>query len=414
MNPPCPTFSIDIKLPDDGSEADLSALPNRPGVFALENANDETICLAVTANLRRLVRSRLAPMETREEGKRSRRVDYRAAARRVKAVSVASSFEADWAYLQLARTLVPHAAKSLTDRRRSWFVHVNPETEFPRFVKTSTPGKPPTGENGIYLGPINDKHAAARFMDALIAGFDLCRYYHILIEAPNGRACAYKEMGRCPAPCDGSASMAHYRRQIHAAAEFAWRRHAWREACRRRMEKHAEAMEFEAAELCKRQLADLEPAMKPAFDFVDRLDRFQWLATTPAERRGWARLIVISGGWIAPLVDVPLAMEEEQLRVIASAIDQCAGGHAVTMHDADIENIGIVCGHFFRPRSRKSTQPIVFVKIADGCDANQLRSALQTIARRLKGKSGGSTDVNDSDAEEDGDSDVGEQAIDLI
>ena len=43
----------------------------------------------------------------------------------------------------------------------------------------------------------------------------------MLKQAPGGQACAYKGMGKCPAPCDGSASMDQYYRAIAASVEFA-------------------------------------------------------------------------------------------------------------------------------------------------------------------------------------------------
>lgn len=92
-------------------------------------------------------------------------------------------------------------------------------------------------------------------MDTLIAGFDLCRYYHILIEAPNGNACAYKEMGRCPAPCDGTVSMAHYHQQMRDAIDCAADRNAWKNSASKKMTEASDAMDFEAAELCKRRIA---------------------------------------------------------------------------------------------------------------------------------------------------------------
>jgi len=49
--------------------------------------------------------------------------------------------------------------------------------------------------------------------------FDLCRYYNVLVEAPGARACAYKEMGKCPAPCDGSISMEQYRGMVEWSAQ---------------------------------------------------------------------------------------------------------------------------------------------------------------------------------------------------
>lgn len=353
----------------------------------------------------------MTPVEPGDDGKPSRRVDYHTATRIVKALPVASAFEADWAYLQLARQLVPHAAKSLTDRWRGWFVHIDPGAPFPRFVKTSTPGKGPTGLNGIYFGPINDKHAAARFMDALVAGFDLCRYYHVLIEAPQGKACAYKEMGRCPAPCDGSVSMAHYHQQVVDAIEFASDRHAWQAMMARRMSDESASLQFESAERCRRQINDVEPAMKPAFEFIDRLERFQWLAVTPGERNGWARITLICGGWIAPFLDVPLDISADQLHDVAVAIKAYMKANPVRMEDADIENIGLVCMHFFRKR-KTSQPPMVFEQVADGCDASQLADALQSIQRKLKRKRSGAE--IESQVDDEGNSDVSEQAIDAI
>ena len=99
--------------------------------------------------------------------------------------------------------------------RLAWFVHVNPDARFPRYTKT----KDLTIQTGQLVGPLEDKHAAARLIHLAEDSFDLCRYYHILVEAPRGKACAYKEMGKCPAPCDGSISMDQYRRMIQWSAD---------------------------------------------------------------------------------------------------------------------------------------------------------------------------------------------------
>ena len=80
--------------------------------------------------------------------------------------------------------------------RPAWFVHVNPQTDFPRYIKTTSLAL----STGVRFGPIDDKHAAARLIELLEDGFDLCRFYSILVQAPAGLACAYKEMGKCPAP----------------------------------------------------------------------------------------------------------------------------------------------------------------------------------------------------------------------
>ena len=187
---PCPALPLEAVLPADReAEADLSALPTRPGVFSFEDEDGGSIALAVTANLRRLVRSRLSARSD-EEGASGRRIDYRAVVRRVRAVTVGSPFEADWAYLQLARQRMPETYASLLDRWRGWFIHGNPETEFPRLTKTSTPGPSGGGSADVssYYGPFADKHAAQRCIETLHAAFELCRHHHILVQAPNASA----------------------------------------------------------------------------------------------------------------------------------------------------------------------------------------------------------------------------------
>jgi len=122
---PCPPLPIRVDLPGDRAQPpDLSALPRRPGVFAFVDDAGRTITMAVTADLRRLVRARLAPPD--EDAGPTRRIDYRSVTRAVCATTVGSAFEADWAYLQLARTRLPATYGTLLDRWRGWFIHCDP------------------------------------------------------------------------------------------------------------------------------------------------------------------------------------------------------------------------------------------------------------------------------------------------
>ena len=75
--------------------------------------------------------------------------------------------------------------------RKSWWVGVERAGDFPRFRKTSQI----SDERLAYVGPVRDKHAAQRLIESLEDLFDLCRYHEILVQAPRGKACAYKEMG---------------------------------------------------------------------------------------------------------------------------------------------------------------------------------------------------------------------------
>src|SRR5581483_10017688 len=115
------------------------------------------IQLLCVKNLRYSLKRRLGGEETIGP---SRRVNYREIVRRIYWRRVDSAFEADWLYYEAARELFPQTYKGMTGFRPAWFVHVNPETNFPRYVKTIDLTK-----RGVYLGPVEDKHAAARLIE---------------------------------------------------------------------------------------------------------------------------------------------------------------------------------------------------------------------------------------------------------
>ena len=144
----------------------------------------------------------------------SKRVNYRELVRTIRWRRIDSTFEADWVYYEAARIVFPQTYRGMVGFRPAWFIHVNPETSFPRYIKTTD-----LSRSGVIAGPLADKHAAARLIALVEDAFDLCRYYQILTEAPNGKACTYKEMGKCPAPCDGSISMEQYHRMIQWSVE---------------------------------------------------------------------------------------------------------------------------------------------------------------------------------------------------
>ena len=202
-------------------EAFLKQTPAKWAVYLFADANDQPVQLLCVKNLRYSLKRRLGgdrSAEEKPEGETtplSRKIDYREIVRKIYWRRVDSAFEADWVYHAIARQVFPQTYQGMVGFRPAWFIHVDPEAKFPRYTKTIRPAEKP----GVYVGPVEDKHAAARLMELIEDAFDLCRYYNVLIEAPRGRACAYKEMGKCPAPCDGSISMEQYRRMIEWSAK---------------------------------------------------------------------------------------------------------------------------------------------------------------------------------------------------
>src|SRR5262245_60192890 len=176
----------------------LRAAPARWAVYLLADEQDQPVQLLCVKNLRYSLKRRLG--EPEEGAPISKRVDLRQVVRRVHWRRVDSAFEADLVYLEAARALFPQSYRGMTGFRPGWFVHVDPNAQFPRYIKTTDLSL----ADGMYVGPLEDKNDSQKLIEQVEDWFDLCRYYNILVEYPHGRACAYKEMGKCPAPCDGS------------------------------------------------------------------------------------------------------------------------------------------------------------------------------------------------------------------
>ena len=355
---PCPslTLSVDVSSDAGANEAALVALPSKAGILIIEDESGGTLSLLQTADVRRAARARLGSVDPAQTG-RSRRVDLRSIAKRVVATTVGSTFEADWATLQLARIRLPHSYKSMLDRWQAWFLHCDPDERFPEWVKTSHPAS----TSGAHIGPFADKHAAARFREMLEDAFDLCRFHHILVQAPHGTACAYKEMGRCPAPCDGTVSMQHYHQQIRASIAFAQQPADVRTSWEALMRDRSGAMDFEAAGRCKTLLARTAMSERNEFSHVRDFDAFRFIAVLPSEREGVARLFAIVGGWVGPLLDVPDRSDPDVLSdALRAARDKSPRAPGRSAHE--IENIGLVCRHLLLPRAQAKRRRAEFLR----------------------------------------------------
>src|SRR5688572_16030952 len=229
----------------------LKLAPAKWAVYLLADEHDQPVQLLSVKNLRASLKRRLGGEETIGL---SKRVNYREIVRRVYWRRVDSGFEADFVYLEAARQLFPRTYQGMIGFKPAWFVQVDPANNFPRYIKTIQP----LGKRGVILGPLEDKHAAARLIHLVEDSFDLCRYYNILVESPNAKACAYKEMGKCPAPCDGTISMNEYRSGVELSGQVLLRPQEFIQEQDARMQKLAGELQFEQAGKVKVKLEQVK------------------------------------------------------------------------------------------------------------------------------------------------------------
>ncbi len=286
--------AIDPAAPEE-RRADFAGIPAKAAVYLLTSTTQEAeshpVLLATVGDLRAALRRRLA--DTPAEVK-SKRVPYGQICTRVHYRVVHSAFAANYYYAQAARELFPETAAALIPWHTSWWVAVERPgvTPHPRFRKTSNL----SDESLAYAGPIRDKHAANRLVESLEDLFDLCRYHNILVQAPHGKACAYKEMGKCPAPCDGSMHLDVYQTQISAALGFLTNaaaptgpspREAWRGTLESQMKAAAALLQFESAAKIKQRLSRAGLLNTEPFAATAALEDFAFLTLQPGQGKPW-------------------------------------------------------------------------------------------------------------------------------
>jgi excinuclease UvrABC nuclease subunit len=256
--------------------------------------------------------------------------------------------------------------------RPAWFVHVNPESPFPRYIKTIDLGI----RTGLLMGPLEDKHAAGRLVEQAADWFDLCRYYHILVEAPHGKACAYKEMGKCPAPCDGSISMEQYRRLVDWSARSIVDPADLIRDQQQRMKSAATELRFETAAKIKVFIDSLGQLGKGAFRHVRRLSDFKFLSFQRGPREGTAKVFLITPGEVEEIACLP----HEPARpadVMRLALTLAADRSPSAVDAIGAERIGVVAHHLFLAKATHG----VFIPL-DTVDEKAVQRAYRDLLKQ--------------------------------
>lgn len=307
-------------------------LPTGGGVYLLADEQDRMIQLASAADLRRAIQNRLSRPESSSpvaatvettpsapavvdesppdqdatsassagQSVSRRRADLSQIVRRIRWQPTHSVFEATFVYYRIARALMPDDYLDNVAFGPAWFVHADVDAPIPRF-NVSKRLSANAFAAGQLLGPFATQSDASRFVQTLEDVFDLCRYVHILEQAPHGNACAYFEMGRCPAPCDGSIPMSAYRDTMSKAVRFAA---GQREEVRREwdqlMHAAAKGLEFETAAAIKQRIERARELEQQTFRYVRPVEQFSWLIVQRAGGRTRVKPFFVQRGWIQP------------------------------------------------------------------------------------------------------------------
>lgn len=278
-------------------DSTLAQIPGKWGVVLLCDREGAPLQLICTRNMRAMLRRRFEPPA--EPGLPTKRLDYRELVSSVRWIRVDSELEMDLAYIDAARVCFPVHWRSLIPDRRAFFVRVDPAQRFAEFLRLTEP----EGE-GLVFGPFLDKTKADRWIDQVRDAFDLCRYHQILVQSPHGKACTYKQMGKCPAPCDGTVAIETYQENVNRALAVVSEPTAGIDALTHEMKRLAAAMEFESAGRIKARIDLLNALGGGTFRSIRPLGVFDYLSVQPGARKGTAKLFRVSANGVTEIAGV--------------------------------------------------------------------------------------------------------------
>jgi len=328
-------FDGRLKVEPPLSQEQLGTIPARRGVLCLLGAVDEPILLTTAADVRARLRGRLAP---RADDERTRTADLRSVTRQILWKLATSHFEMDLLFLDRARAIWPDTYASLLAWKPAWFIGVDFAEAYPYFARTREVswGDVANCRAGCrYFGPFPNGRWAQRFVEALQDAMELCRHVQCLRQAPNGKRCAYAQIGKCLAPCDGTVSMDSYRQAVVEAGQLAaGRREGLVGRLREQMKQAAKRLEFEKAATIKTKLSRLADFDNEAFKFVAPAEKFRFIFVQRAGSTRRAKVFLVNIADVVPAGTLDYPLKDAQLRRVLGRMVKIASGPAQARPDA--------------------------------------------------------------------------------
>lgn len=343
-------------------EGDLATVPTAPAAISVHAADGRCMLLAISGDARSFCRNRLVG-----SGPQS----LSGVATSIRLAPRPSMLEAELAWLELTRSTLGPASRSMLDRMRCWFLSLD---RAGHWTVTQLENGLNADEMETTLGPITTKHAAERLGHVLDAAFDLCRFPAELKKAPAGRACMYHDMGRCPAPCAGLETLASFHARFAAAARAACSMESLRTVLTDRMQDAAAATHFERARELRELLDGLEGSRGRSTAHAAALDTFARVIVSPASsscQRVW--FWTING--LECVVDIERGAPDTTLEALAATLASRRFAPEPVSR-VRIEEFWMLARRLFASRRAES-----FLTLAEASDPTILASAMRRRAK---------------------------------
>ncbi len=345
--------------------------PSSRGVVELQAHDGSTLLLAATGHIRDYIAQRL-----NEANEPTAHADLAPVTARVLAQPTGSAIESDLFVLERARAVDPALHRKIAHQNRRALLVLNPDSGTWRTTETTTLER---AANERIVGPCLTSRSAQQLGETLDDVYELCRYPRELALAPNGTACAYKQMGRCPGACDGSETMdAYHDRFARAVDAVEGGLDVWCRGLRERMQRASEGLDFEAAALLKRQLDAVDALARDTLGHAASLHAFSCVVVTPAPRVGWAQCWVFNAQGCVPFCSIEL-LDNELLETLPSLLAAMCTPMGFTQ--PQLERFAIITRYWLTKPSRQRKRRVSVLDTRSDDWSDGLRPAIEAAQR---------------------------------
>ncbi|HOK66478.1 MAG TPA: UvrB/UvrC motif-containing protein [Anaerohalosphaeraceae bacterium] len=246
------------------------SLPNERGVLLFTDSNNRPIQLLFTASIRRTVLSKWAgPFD-----ETSRKASLRTEAAAVFYTLLACEYHGHWFYNRLTHLLFPQKEKEMLSLPPAHCVRLSPREQWAAFTVSSQPFKDGAAH---YWGPFPTREAADFFARTWNDIFCLCRNRALALGG-GGSKCTYFQMNLCPADCIKKVSENPYPERLKQALRAAQSSpNSLMPELTEQMKTLAAQLQFERAQIIKKQLESLEKLQTVPYRWTTDLNRLKIL-----------------------------------------------------------------------------------------------------------------------------------------
>jgi excinuclease UvrABC nuclease subunit len=283
---------------DSGQEFDVArdaeffaAVPARAAVFLIEtHAQNGEPYLGRTADLRRRLERLLGVPE-----ERSKRLNLRAIAARVRYRLTGSPFEQALVMYQHAREVYPQRYRDFLRLRPPALLKLNLRNEYPRCYVT----RRILADDAVYVGPFPSRKFAEEYSSEFLNLFKIRRCQIKIRRDPTFPGCIYSEMKMCLAPCFAGCAKEEYDAEVVRVRNFLESSgESLRAEFEREREAASEALDFERAAASHKKTEKVAGILRGLPELPRRVEELHAVVAQPAAEDQAVALFVARNGRI--------------------------------------------------------------------------------------------------------------------